>query len=120
MTNLSNTQLIIAERDMLFAMLCRLAKKMHLLEVPSTGSFSGDYVLWAQVEPKDYHKLQDLQYRQGLGGGWNQGPAVRDSGGGRVSRPSSKKAKRRPHPKTKWPGGLPRTGGVWGGFRTRS
>jgi hypothetical protein len=51
---------------MLFAMLCRLAKKMHLLEVPNTGSFSGDYTLWAQVEPKDFHKLQDLQYRQGL------------------------------------------------------
>ena len=66
MTDLTNTEIIVAERDMLFAMLCRLAKNMHLLEAPRTGSFSGDYTLWAQIEPRNFYKLQDLQYRQGL------------------------------------------------------
>ena len=53
-----------AERDLLWAMLQRLARRMYLMEQPQTGGGASSYTAMVQLEARDYNKLRELQEMQ--------------------------------------------------------
>lgn len=65
---MTNAEVVAAERDMLFALLCRLSKNMHVQVEPAqtTGASTQEAIVTIQLNSRDYLTLKDLRYRQEL------------------------------------------------------
>jgi hypothetical protein len=64
---MTNTEMIIAERDMLFSLLCRIARGAYMMKPGSTSpNTAGDALIYLQLSHADYDRIRDLQYRQAL------------------------------------------------------
>ena len=58
---MTNSEIVAAERDLLWSLLQRIAKTMHLIDRPSAGALASGYVAMLSLDPADYRKLKELQ-----------------------------------------------------------